>query len=351
MGKAERIFDLLRYSVTPGSSAFYVGWLGASNLGDEILQEAVRELINPIELATMQDHHARFLDHFLSWKKHSIAILGGGTQIGHPSPIDRFRRGLAVSRTGVVFGAGVSPVEEDEIPDWLTAWGEVLRKLPYVGVRGPKSAATLMKVGVAAEALGDPVCHFSRESNYWSPVEGVFGINVGHSFGHMYGDESAIQDTTAEYLRRMIEKGWRTEFFCVWPEDLAVTRKVAEAAGISEPTIHCTYLEAQEFLEHARRMSFFVGIKLHAVALATCANVPSLMLEYRPKCREFMASIGQERFVRRTDDLDVDEMSALTDELTADGTEISGSIRSAMSPIQKRLKEVGILMVELAKER
>lgn len=350
MGKAGRIFDMFRYAMTSEKSAFYVGWLGAANLGDEILVDAIRDLVAPITLATMQDHQARFLENVLSWKRHSVTILGGGTQIGHPSPIDRFRLGLARSRIGVVLGAGVSSVESDRNPEWLDIWGDTLRGLPYVGVRGTESVATLARVGVAAEALGDPVCHFSQPTNYWSPASGVFGINVGHSFGHMHGNEQEIQRTTSVYLRRLAAQGWQAEFFCVWPEDLGVTHSIAKAAGIVRPTIHCIYHDAGQFLNRVRRMSFFVGIKLHAVALATCANVPSLMLEYRPKCREFMASIGQQRLTRRTDALDVDDLSELTAVLNTDGAGISTSIRGAMLPIQRRLKEVGSMVVKLAQD-
>jgi len=50
-------------------------------------------------------------------------------------------------------------------------------------------------------------------------------------------------------------------------------------------------------------MKVFIGLKLHSVILATCAFVPSIMLEYQPKCLDYMLSINQRENCYRTDKL------------------------------------------------
>jgi polysaccharide pyruvyl transferase WcaK-like protein len=84
-------------------------------------------------------------------------------------------------------------------------------------------------------------------------------------------------------------------------------------------------------------MQVFVGIKLHAVALAMCSNVPSLMIEYRPKCREFATTMGVQDFCVRSDALDVAQMLALVDDLRARGRETATVMQAHAAAIRERL--------------
>lgn len=60
-------------------------------------------------------------------------------------------------------------------------------------------------------------------------------------------------------------------------------------------------------------------LKLHAGILAAAANVPFVSLEYRPKCRDFAASLDWEDSLIRTDQLGkdalIDRISALIPQL------------------------------------
>jgi polysaccharide pyruvyl transferase WcaK-like protein len=55
-------------------------------------------------------------------------------------------------------------------------------------------------------------------------------------------------------------------------------------------------------------LDLMVSMKLHAGILAAAANVPFVSLEYRPKCRDFGASLGWEEFLIRTDQLQQDSL-------------------------------------------
>ncbi|HEX7638723.1 MAG TPA: polysaccharide pyruvyl transferase family protein [Burkholderiaceae bacterium] len=340
MSKIGTIADILRYLAEDAHSIHYTGWVGYRNLGDEILLEAAQQCFAPARIVWIKDFHDKRMRALISRKRHELAMLGGGTQIGEHSPLERFRRALAASKSGFVFGAGVTPCTEGPVPPWLEQWGEVLRPLPYVGVRGPESAATLKRVGVAAQVLGDPVCWFARPTDFWLPQDGLIGINVGHSHGHMYGQESEIQRQLAELVRGLAARGHRFEFFCVWPEDLETTRRIAAEAGIARPVIHEIYDGAMRFQEAVRRMQVFIGIKLHAVALAMCSSVPSLMIEYRPKCREFAATMGAEDYCVRSDALDVGQMLALVDDLRTRGAAQAATMRQHALEIRGRLESL-----------
>jgi len=47
-----------------------------------------------------------------------------------------------------------------------------------------------------------------------------------------------------------------------------------------------------------------VAERLHAAVLAAAVGTPFVALEYRPKVRDFAASVGFEEYTLRTDDLD-----------------------------------------------
>ena len=340
--KMQRVHHWRAYLMSGRSAVSYTGWLGHQNLGDEILYEAAEECFASVNLVSYPISNRNFLNRLAATKRHSLAVLGGGTLIGGHPPFERYKSELAKAKGGLVFGAGVSPLAPDApIPPWLENWGSVLRTLAYVGVRGPDSAATLARVGVNAEVLGDPVCWFSQAEAYWQPKNKVMGLNVGQSNGTMYGDENTVQKVFADFARAAMQRGWKIEFFCVWPEDLAVTRKVAAEAGISNPTIHCIYQNARVYQDRVRSMKVYVGIKLHAVALAMSANVPALMVEYRPKCLEFMNTMGMGRYVQRSDKITVSTMLLMLDVLDAEGAVISSAIRGAMIPIKNRLQVLG----------
>ena len=337
MSKLGAIRDVLDYLGEKHDTIHYTGWIGYRNLGDEILLEAARESFAPVRVVWIRGFHNAWIRKTLARQRHELAMLGGGTQIGERSPIDRFKEALSRSKGGIVFGAGVTPANEGPPPDWLKQWGDVLRPLEYVGTRGPESAETLRRVGVNAQVLGDPVCWFSRELDYWRPEPGLIGINVGTSHGHVYGDESEIQQQFVRIVRELIRTGHRIEFFCVWSEDLETTRRVAAEAGVTQPVIHEVYEGAAAFQDKVRRMQVFVGIKLHACALAMCANVPTLIVEYRPKCREYASTMGVEQFCVRSDGMDAEQMLELVSTLKARGPEISERLHRCAQVIRARI--------------
>jgi polysaccharide pyruvyl transferase WcaK-like protein len=109
-------------------------------------------------------------------------------------------------------------------------------------------------------------------------------------------------------------------------------------AGIADPVIHYEYVDPNRFMARVSKMEAFVGLKLHSVILAMCAHVPSIMLEYRPKGLDFMASLGLEQFNVRTSDVEPSALFELLSELVGRGTHWSEMIRQRLDAY-KRLQE------------
>jgi len=74
-----------------------------------------------------------------------------------------------------------------------------------------------------------------------------------------------------------------------------------------------------KFLDKVESFDLLVAVKLHASVLASTANVPCVVLEYQPKCRDFAASIDWEHYTIRTNALTadklIDKIGVLIDEL------------------------------------
>jgi len=337
MTKLRAISDILDYLAEGRRTIHYTGWIGYLNLGDEILLEAARESFAPAKVVWVKDYGNALVNKLIQRHPHELAMLGGGTQIGERSPIARFEAAVARSKGGFVFGAGVTPALDGPVPDWLKRWGDVLRPLEYVGTRGPESAETLRRAGVNAQVLGDPVCWFSQPPGYWQPEPQLIGMNIGTSHGHMYGDERKVQETFAWVAKALVQAGNRVEFFCVWPDDLETTRRVAAEAGIQNPVIHQIYEGARVFQEAVKRVQVFVGIKLHACALAMCAGVPTLMVEYRAKCREYAGTMGTEEFCLRSDTLDGARVLEVVEQLKQRGPLVSAGMHERAQAIKERI--------------
>ena len=185
----------------------------------------------------------------------------------------------------------------------MDRWRILLNKCDYIGVRGPISATLLGNAGVEnVEIVGDPVIALADSEPARTLESGSLGMNIGYSSGQLWGEnETRLCEEYVKLAKTAKRKGYRVEWFVVWPEDLPVTRLAAVQSGTDE-IIHENYDDPSAYLKTVRRMNFFVGMKLHATLLATCAYVPSVMVEYQPKCRDYMASIAQEEATVRTDE-------------------------------------------------
>ena len=90
-----------------------------------------------------------------------------------------------------------------------------------------------------------------------------------------------------------------------------------------------------EYLELVRPLSTFVGMKLHATALATCAYVPSVMVEYRPKCRDFMQAIGQDEATIRSDVFEAEQVWETVSAWNSNRPPAAGALYNAIGTLSK----------------
>jgi Polysaccharide pyruvyl transferase len=301
----------------------YVGWLGFGNAGDEALFDAFRLALPHRALAHVS--HERLLRMAASGRllrgRVEGVLLGGGTLIGH----ETFRRhtewllDAAPGAAGFAVGTGVldpdfpdRPPGEAELE--LERWRPLLHRLERVSVRGPRSRELLERLGVEAPVVGDPALLLRAPAAPVRPRAPVLGLNIGFARNTWGGDPERLLRAVVGLADRWLADGGQVELFPVWAADLPLVRAATER--IAGPVrVVPDFGDVQMLLAGIARCHVFVGMKLHSVVLAAAAGVPGVMIEYHPKCGDFQASIGRERYTVRTDELHAERLAALTFEL------------------------------------
>jgi len=82
-----------------------------------------------------------------------------------------------------------------------------------------------------------------------------------------------------------------------------LANRLRSSPDCRESAVSAPLTTHDKFLKRAETFDLLIAVKLHAAVLASAANVPCVVLEYQPKCLDFAASIGWERFTIRTSHL------------------------------------------------
>jgi glycosyltransferase involved in cell wall biosynthesis len=270
----------------------YVGWTGRGNVGDEAMLMATRRLFPHAEVAT-------------EGEAGDVLMLGGGTLVN--------RGYLRLLRTldspyleRVAFGPGVAHPEywgdtrEDPV-DWVA----FLESCLYVGVRGPRSAALLSEWGLKrdVEVMGDPALSLRPDTSI-TRVEGRIVVCPAWSRGLLWGDSdrtviSAFADLT-RHLRRDGHEVWALSAFP--GDDRYIIEMMREAVWPDMPYL-AAHDDPSAALDLLASADLVVSERLHGAVLAAAAGTVPVMVEYRPKLRDFAESVGLGELVIRTDQL------------------------------------------------
>ena len=281
------------------------GWLGHKNLGDEILFKALKHLFNRFDFLHF-DGSKTISTLLQSFPYIKGGILAGGTLINrNESWLKIAKKFCEINDKFYIFGSGVAnPFFWSNNNFWenlFDQWKPILEKSSFVGVRGPLSAELLDDIGIKnVEVVGDPVIAFAENEIFMSYQQNSIGLNIGQSNGNVWGNEEKILYEFIKLANFAKKAKWEVKWFVVCPDDLKITLKAAKSSNTLS-NIYTIYNNHCEYIELVKSVSVFVGMKLHATILATCSFVPSIMLEYRPKCLDYMKSINQEESNIRTD--------------------------------------------------
>ncbi len=336
----KKLIEIYKYCLTPSPRAFYIGFVGFGNLGDEALFDAAKTLFPDLNFLVRRQEgktlrNARKLRNLFRMSFADFGMLGGGTLINRPDNgyFEWLRECLFQQIPMIVFGTGVCQEEFwKNITGWkdsMEEWKKLLSMCKYVSVRGPLSARSLEETGIQnAKIIGDPA--LSLAIDYSSPpsnLKGIIGINVGRSEGKIWGSEEHVKKEMSEFIRQMSKKGWKIILFVVLESDYSFCKEIIDNSGIPNVEIFIETKNASRFIKKMNEVDLFIGMKLHSVVLAHCAGIPSIMLEYRPKCRDYMMLMEFEDFILRTDKFSSEDIVALCDSLISDREKYHQKVR------------------------
>lgn len=305
----------------------YYGWLSHQNLGDEALFESSKRVFTQTQLIKFVPLLNRIaksqLDLMKYLRRPQACLVGGGTLIYTPQI--SFYQAIQAKLPLYFFGAGVEDLQhkgDTAVPVALAQqWNSLLESCRAVSVRGPHSQKLLEQHGYYhATLVGDPAVSLADESPL--PKSGRhIAINFGDTKGNLWGgDDQAVYNFCKHLADYLLKEGYQITLFSVFPKDTTLLKQLQqELAGKVGLEIHYQY--SNKMMDFLRRIDLLVGQKLHAVILAHCVYTPAIMLEYRPKCRDYMASMDLELFNFRCDQLSMkDILTTLEDALINSGT-------------------------------
>lgn len=337
----------------PDPKMIYVGgWHGHNNLGDEALYISLQTLFSTFKFLDFESGLESGICKKII-KKTGRSILGGGTTIGYRrSTINKIEYVFGNSASNVVFGSGVNDisffkkhVDSAAIKEAASRWCDMLNACAYVGVRGPLSKAILNEWGVRnVEVIGDPVLSLADDScpDPVSTEDKIIGINIC-DLDLIWGSKEKYIEDVIEFSKLARRNNWKIKWFVVYPKDLKLTKYIARETE-TEEEIYKIYHDPLAFKDIVKKVNVFIGTKLHAVILSLCSYTPSLMLEYQPKCLDFMKSIDMEKMTIRTDRIAADSMVQTIEEIRHNTKAYSSDIFKNIQTLKQQqiLKAKGI---------
>jgi len=340
------IFSNLRFFIPFTKRLGYIGWLGHGNLGDEGMYVAFKKLFSGYNVLPFK-HSEKiiYFENLLKQKAFNAVCLGGGTFI-NADAIKQFKIAQENYSPTFVFGAGAmdpalwGTVEHrPTVFSKASEWIECLNKCHYVGVRGPLSKQILEDNGFnKAEIIGDLILSLSSDAIVRKQRKKKLGINIGVAGGYMWGSEEGVLDFIVELAKIMLEKKWQITFYPVISSDINYIKKAVRRIG-GFTAIFDEYRSIAKTMHSLQGCDLFIGEKLHSTALAMCAHTPSIMLEYKPKCLDFMLSMEMEKFNIRTDRLSVNMAIDLAEELYSNLEKYQNKIAQKANQYRQLQKE------------
>lgn len=302
----------------------YIGLVGYNNLGDEVLYQAHQKLFPSHQLIPYRKDSVMVeqIGKTIGRPFCTHAILGGGTLINYGDIwLSKTEHLLDQGSHMFCLGTGTETSEfwgEDKTSrDLMARWVKALERFEFVGVRGPLSKVTLEKAGAKdIEITGDTALALAEDSVKARPSKGIVGLNYGDVPGNpMWGSPTQYRDELIKVAKAIVASGSNLLLLPIWEKDIPSNESFVREVNHPNCTMLSVFESYKNYADKLKDCDMFIGQKLHSTILALMNRVPSIMIEYRPKCMDFMASLGLEEYSIKTSDVKFEPFMKLYDKL------------------------------------
>ena len=351
------------------------GFYGAGNLGDEAILKALLEefgRFRPIETLVFSCNPEQVsrihgvkslvsrgkrssLRRIWEIKTSSLFVLGGGGLLkdygSDSSSLKGWLRLLQLAKKlkvkTALFAVGVENIRHD---DSKKALRNALDGVDLITVRDGYSQELLLHIGIdnAVGVVTDPAVLLANPKarerkdvstspnimicvrHWFNKGEYVENPEVNENFIKSLG--AALDYLVERYSASISFVPLRTTHY---DDDRIIARQIVSCmkhgSGIR---VHSSAPGVDAFLGMIDQQSLVIGMRLHSLILATAAGIPVIGLEYMPKVRAYMDSIGQGGYSLKIVAVTTDKLVALIEKTFKRYNTRSRSICSEVAELQ-----------------
>jgi polysaccharide pyruvyl transferase WcaK-like protein len=237
---------------------------------------------------------------------------------------------------------------------------EALEPIRELGVRCPISLAA--DPAVSAHSPDREVVLKIVKSKGIDPEKPILGVNINAYVARWIRGESwDLSDT--EFVRIICDAlysiaeriGPQIVFICTNKGDLsfiqATVKAVEKSIGVDITVFDNTEFTYKELMGVMGLLDVMIGMRMHAVVLASAMNTPVVSLNYAPKVGHYMKLIGAEDFALDLEGLTAETLCAKTVELWHKRQDRSVQLRDRLSELKTMSRKSAHTLAQLLDER
>ncbi|PKM82227.1 MAG: polysaccharide pyruvyl transferase CsaB [Firmicutes bacterium HGW-Firmicutes-14] len=357
------------------------GYYGYENIGDEALLASIISALKAelpdahiiVLSAKPEETGARYgveavnrvslFSVFSALRRADLLISGGGSllqDVTGPLTIPYYLSIAVMARMlgkPVMFYAqGIGPVNREfgkmlirlvaDRVDMITlrdsASGELLKQ---IGVHGPPVEITADPV-FGMDISGDFDATDILEDTGVTPGSGpAAGIFIREWKG-MKGYKKAV----AELADNLCRRGWQVVFIPMqYPADLVPAREIAGMMK-TRPEFIDKSLTFAQLAGIIKKMDLVIGMRLHALIIATICAVPMVGISYDPKVSDFLEAIGQPAVIG-LDTVTAGQLIAEVEKVISNNEGIRGKLLEIRTDLRHKALRNSKIAVELLERK
>jgi polysaccharide pyruvyl transferase WcaK-like protein len=312
--------QLIELIFSSKKKAIYIGCTGMGNLGDEVVYDAINNILDDICLYKIlySSPKAGKIGRKIFVKKVDYLILGGGTIIkkdansGYLKILKDIRANYPAAKM-VVFGAGVADPELAKkvgFPTNVSDWSELLNKCNFIAVRGNLSQQLLKSkewsIYKDVHVLHDPAIYYAKDKLTIKPKSKKIGLNFCNIAGRIYGQNpKQLEQFANDLIAKLLANSWEIILYPTVDTDINYMLTTIEEKLLNQVTVFRNVTNSKKSLSFFDSIDVFVGQRLHSIIFSSITYTPFHAIEYESKTTDFLISLGLNDYSTRTDNLDV----------------------------------------------